>query len=177
MKLAAASRAFGAARRFAFAAALACVAAGAVVAPAWAQMSSQDEASRLVDDRFFDCALFKRLIADAAHDFADQRGALIEDDDARSRFAAVQPLFGACDVTIKKKSGDALLSCQAAKVEIADLKATIDACLGAEAFAAPDNDSSNTQVLRYAPKLGEAQVKILVLSTFGKKTLAIIHPH
>lgn len=172
--MAAASRVFHAARRFAFAVSLACVAAGSAV-PALAQASSQDEELALVDDKFFDCAQFKTLIADAARDFSDQRGALIEEDATRARYAALRPLFGSCDITIKKASGETLFSCQAAKVEIPDLKATIDACLGKDAFASPDNDGLKTQVLRYAPRLDGATAKILVLTTFGKKTLAIIH--
>lgn len=173
-QLATASRAFGAARRFAFAASLACVAAGFFTpGPARAQ-SAQDDAPAMVDDKFFDCAQFKALIDSAPKGFADERGAQLEDSDQLTRFAALRPLFGACEVTLKKKTSEVVFSCQAAKVEIPDLKATIDACLGADAGPSVNNENPKTPFLRYSPRQGGGKVKVLALTTFGKKTVAII---
>ncbi len=60
-------------------------------------------------------------------------------------------------------------------MNIADIKATVDACLGDKAFAYAGNENPSTQFLKYEPRLGDARARVIALTTFGKQTLAIIN--
>jgi hypothetical protein len=132
--------------------------------------------SATIDDKAFDCAAFKKLIAAASGGFTSYRGAQRSDGDAIATYAVTEPLFGYCEITDKKKIGEIIYSCQADKLSLADMKATIDACLGASGFAYAGNENPNTPFLRYDPRIGDAKARVLALTTFGKKTLAIMNP-
>ncbi len=129
----------------------------------------------VVDDKAFDCALFRRLIAAAPDGFKPMRGAISKDANALTTYGATEILFGACEIVDKKKIGDVIYSCTADKLKIPDVKATVDACLGPDAFAFAGNENPNTQFLKYEPRLGGAKTRVIVLSTFGKQTLAIMN--
>jgi hypothetical protein len=129
----------------------------------------------VIDDKAFDCALFRRLVAAAPDGFKSARGAVTRDADAVTTYGATEILFGACEIVDKKKIGDVIYSCAAAKLQIADIKATVDACLGPDAFAFAGNENPSTQFLKYEPRLGGSKARVLVLSTFGKQTLAIMN--
>jgi hypothetical protein len=128
-----------------------------------------------IDDKAFDCAAFRKLIAAAGGGFAAYRGLVREQTDALVRFEATEPLFGACEIVDKKKAGEIIYSCQADKLNLADMKATVEACLGDKAFGYAENENPNTPFLRYSPQMGDAKARVLVLTTFGKKTLAIMN--
>lgn len=128
-----------------------------------------------VDDKAFDCALFRRLIAAAPDGFKSMRGPITKDADAVTNYGATENLFGACEILDKKKIGDVIYSCAADKLKIPDIKATVDACLGPDAFGYADNENPSTQFLKYEPRLGGAKARVIVLSTFGKQTLAIMN--
>jgi hypothetical protein len=85
-------------------------------------------------------------------------------------------LLGVCEILDKKKLNEISYSCQADKVSLADLKATVEACLGDKAFGMASNENPNTPYLRYAPLIGSASAQVVVLATFGKKTLVIFSP-
>jgi hypothetical protein len=129
-----------------------------------------------VDDRAFDCAAFKQAIAYAADGFKALRGETKRDDESIAQYGVTSPLFGSCDILDKKKVGEISLSCQADKLSLADIKATVEACLGAQAFGNASNENPNTPYLRYDPQIGAARARVIVLATFGKKTLAIFNP-
>ncbi len=86
-------------------------------------------------------------------------------------------LFGACEIVDKKKAGEIIYSCKADKLNLADIKATIEACLGDKAFAFAGNENPNTPFLSYSPRLGDARARVVALTTFGKSTLAIMKAH
>ena len=62
-----------------------------------------------------------------------------------------------CEIVDKKKIGEIIYSCQAEKLSLADIKATVEACLGDKAFAFAGNENPNTPFLRYNPQLGDVQ--------------------
>lgn len=128
----------------------------------------------VVDDKAFDCATFRKLIAAAPDGFKAMRGPTTKDDDAVAAYSVTEPLFGACEIIDKKKIGDVIYSCAAKKIKIADIKATAEACLGDKAFAFAGNENPSTQFLKYEPRLGDARARVIALTTFGKTTLAIM---
>ncbi|WP_298358330.1 hypothetical protein [Rhodoblastus sp.] len=128
----------------------------------------------VVDDKAFDCATFRKLIAAAPDGFKAMRGPATKDADAVAAYGVTEPLFGACEIIDKKKIGDVIYSCAAKKIKIADIKATADACLGDKAFGFAGNENPSTQFLRYEPRLGDARARVIALTTFGKTTLAIM---
>jgi len=129
-----------------------------------------------VNDQAFDCAAFKQAIAAAAGGFAALRGESRSDDETKAVYGASAPLFGACEILDKKKVGEISYSCQADKLSLADLKATVEACLGDHAHGMASNENPNTPYLRYNPQIGSARAQVMVLATFGKKTLVIFNP-
>jgi hypothetical protein len=128
-----------------------------------------------INDKAFDCEAFRKLIVAAGGGFAAYRGPVREQTDALVRYDAGEPLFGTCEIVDKKKAGEIIYSCQAAKLDLADMKATVEACLGDKAFGYAENENPNTPFLRYSPQIGDAKARVLVLTTFGKKTLAIMN--
>jgi hypothetical protein len=128
----------------------------------------------VIDDKAFDCAAFRNLIAAAPDGFKTMRGPVTKDAGALTTYGATETLFGACEIIDKKKIGDVIYSCAASKMKIADIKATADACLGANAFGSAGNENPDTQYLKYEPRLGDARARVIALSTFGKQTLAIM---
>ena len=86
------------------------------------------------------------------------------------------PLFGACEILEKKKINEISYSCQAAKLSLADIKATVEACLGDKAFGLASNENPNTPFLRYAPQIAGGKARVIAMTTFGKNTVAIFSP-
>jgi hypothetical protein len=128
----------------------------------------------VVDDKAFDCNAFRQLIAAAPGGFTAVRGAVTKDAETVTVYDATDKLFGSCEIIDKKKIGDVIYSCAASKLKIADIKATIDACLGDKAFGFAGNENPGAQFLKYEPRLGESNVRVIALTTFGKTTLAIM---
>ena len=104
------------------------------------------------------------------------RGARKSDDDTIAIYGVALPLFGVCEILEKKKINEISYSCQAAKLSLADIKATVEACLGDKAFGLASNENPNTPFLRYAPQIGGAKARVIALTTFGKNTLVIFSP-
>jgi hypothetical protein len=132
--------------------------------------------SDAVNAEAFDCGAFKQAIAAASEHFAPLRGERRRDDDNIASYGVTAPLLGVCEILEKKKLNETSYSCQADKLSLADLKATVEACLGEKAFGMASNENPNTPYLRYNPRLGPASAQVMVLSTFGKKTLVIFSP-
>jgi hypothetical protein len=139
-------------------------------------LSDKSPESAPVNDEAFDCAAFKQAIGAAADGFAPLRGERQRDDNNIAVFAVSAPLFGACEILDKKKLNEISYSCQADKASLADLKATVEACLGDQAHGMASNENPNTPYLRYDPQIGPAKARVMVLATFGKKTLVIFNP-
>ncbi len=131
--------------------------------------------SAAVNDQAFDCGAFKQAIGAAAGGFAALRGESRSDDEIKAVYGVSAPLFGACEILDKKKLNEISYSCQADKLSLADLKATVEACLGGEAHGMASNENPNTPYLRYNPQIGSAKAQVMVLATFGKKTLVIFN--
>jgi hypothetical protein len=129
-----------------------------------------------VDDKAFDCGAFTQAIGAAADGFTPLRGAMKSDDGAIALYGVALPLFGVCEILEKKKISEVSYSCQAAKLSLADIKATVDACLGDKAFGLASNENPNTPYLRYAPQIGGGKARVIVMTTFGKNTLVIFSP-
>ncbi len=129
-----------------------------------------------VNDKAFDCSAFKQALGAASDGFKTLRGAPIQDDETIARFSVTSPLFGACEILDKKKVGETSYSCQADKLTLADLKATVESCLGELANGLASNENPNTPYLRYSPLIGGVRGRMMVLATFGKKTLVIFKP-
>jgi hypothetical protein len=127
-----------------------------------------------IDDKAFDCDAFKRLIGFAGDGFRPVRATMREERDALATYGVSETLFGACEIVDKKKAGEIIYSCQADKLNLADIKATVEACLGDKAFAYAGNENPNTPFLSYSPRLGDARARVVALTTFGKSTLAIM---
>ncbi|WP_294533452.1 hypothetical protein [uncultured Rhodoblastus sp.] len=171
------SRASGAV--FAVAAALSLAASNV-----WAQTAGVEERgladraanAEAVNAEAFDCAAFIQAIAAAANGFAPLRGERRRNDDAIASYGVTAPLLGVCEILDKKKLNEISYSCQADKLSLADLKATVEACLGPEAFGMASNENPNTPYLRYDPQIGASRARVVVLATFGKKTLVIFGP-
>ena len=130
-----------------------------------------------IDDKAFDCDAFKRLIGFAGDGFMPVRATMREEREALATYGVSETLFGACEIIDKKKAGEIIYSCQADKLSLADIKATVEACLGDKAFAYAGNENPNTPFLTYSPRLGEARARVVALTTFGKSTLAIMKAH
>jgi hypothetical protein len=163
------------------------LAAGAVcltTGPAWAQAPGVEErgladrapAGDAVNAEAFDCAAFKQAIGASAGHFASLRGERRRDDENIASYGVNAPLLGVCEILEKKKLNEISYSCQVDKLSLADLKATVEACLGDKAFGMASNENPNTPYLRYNPRLGAVTAPVVVLSTFGKKTLVIFSP-
>jgi hypothetical protein len=152
--------------------------------PAWSQAPGVEErgladkapGSEAVNAEAFDCGAFQQAIAAAAEGFAPLRGERRRDDDNMASYGVTAPLLGVCEILDKKKLNEISYSCQADKVSLADLKATVEACLGDQALGMASNENPNTPYLRYNPRIGSATARIIVLATFGKKTLVIFSP-
>ncbi len=129
-----------------------------------------------VNDQAFDCAAFKQAIGAAAGGFAALHGESRSDDETKAVYGVSAPLFGTCEILDKKKLNEISYSCQADKLSLADLKATVEACLGNQAHGMASNENPNTPYLRYNPQIGSAKAQVMVLATFGKKTLVIFNP-
>ncbi len=177
----AAPRPTGAAGRSAFIAAL--VWLGLTQAPALAQERSLEEsgigedrgAAPAIDDKAFDCDAFRKLILATADGFKAFRGPVKTESDAVASYGVTETLFGACEIVDKKKIGETIYSCQAEKLKLPDVKATVEACLGDKAFGYAGNENPNTPFLRYEPRLSDTKTRVVVLTTFGKQTLAIMN--
>ncbi|MCW2273546.1 hypothetical protein GJ654_05105 [Rhodoblastus acidophilus] len=129
-----------------------------------------------IDDKAFDCPAFKAVIAAAPDGFASLRGAVVRDEDSVAAYAVPAPLFGACEILDKKKISEISYSCQAEKLDLADLKATLDSCLGESAQRYASNENPNTPYLRYNVPVAGRQARVIALKTFGKITLAVFNP-
>ena len=129
-----------------------------------------------INDAAFDCAAFKQALDQSRVEFAALRGAPIKSGDSLATFAATQSLFGECQILLKPRVNENSYSCQSDKFKIADLKATIEACLGDKANGMAGNENPNTPYLRYNPDFGDQKGRIIVLTTFGKQTLSIFNP-
>ena len=127
----------------------------------------------VIDDKAFDCGAFRQAIGAASGGFATLRGERKSDSETMAVYAANAPLFGACEILDKKKVGEISYSCQAGKLTLANLKATVEACLGDKAFGLASNENPNTPFLRYSPDVDGAKARVIALTTFGKTTLAI----
>lgn len=151
---------------------------------AWAQAPGVEErgladkapGAETVNAEAFDCGAFQQAIVAAADGFAPLRGERRRDDDHIASYGVTAPLLGLCEILDKKKLNEISYSCQADKVSLADLKATVEACLGDKAFGMASNENPNTPYLRYTPRIGSASAQVVVLATFGKKTLVIFSP-
>lgn len=129
-----------------------------------------------VNDKAFDCPTFKGVIAAAPDGFASLRGAAVRDEDGVAAYAVPAPLFGACEIIDKKKISEISYACQAEKLDLADLKATLDSCLGESAQHYAANENPNTPYLRYNVPVAGRQARVIALKTFGKVTLAVFNP-
>jgi hypothetical protein len=129
-----------------------------------------------VNDKAFDCPAFKAVIAAAPDGFASLRDALVREEEALAAYAVPAPLFGACEILDKKKVSEISYSCQAEKLDLADLKATLDSCLGESAQHYAANENPNTPYLRYNVPVAGRQARVIALKTFGKITLAVFNP-
>jgi hypothetical protein len=129
-----------------------------------------------VNDKAFDCEAFRQLIGAAQQGFVAQRATATRDDETIAAYGVTSPLFGACEIIAKKKIGETSFSCQADTLNLADLKATVEACLGKGAVGYASNENPNTPFLRYDANVGAARARLMVLKTFGKLTLAIFNP-
>ena len=129
-----------------------------------------------VNDKAFDCGALRDLIAAASQKFTAQRGPATRDEETIASYSTATPLFGSCQIIEKKKIGEVNFSCQADKLELADLKATLDSCLGEGAGALASNENPNTPFLRYDVNLSGARARVMAMKTFGKTTLAIFNP-
>jgi len=129
-----------------------------------------------VNDKAFDCPAFKAVIAAAPDGFVAFRGAVIREEEALSAYAVPAPLFGACEILDKNKVAEVSYSCQAEKLDLADLKATIDSCLGESAQRYAGNENPNTPYLRYNVPVAGRQARVIAMKTFGKVTLAVFNP-
>ena len=129
-----------------------------------------------VNDKAFDCPAFKEVVAAAPDGFSALRGALTREEDAISAYAVASPLFGACEIIDKKKVSEISYSCQASSLAIADLKATLNSCLGESAQHYAANENPNTPFLRYNVPVAGRQARVIALKTFGKVTLAVFNP-
>lgn len=164
-----------------FAVAVALWLAGGLVyaqAPGIQEHSLADRApgAEAVNSEAFDCGAFRQTIAAAAEGFASLRGESRRDDGNIASYGVTAPLLGVCEILDKKKLNEISYSCQADKVSLADLKATVEACLGDKAFGMASNENPNTPYLRYNPRIGSATARVIVLMTFAKKTLVIFSP-
>jgi hypothetical protein len=172
---------YGAAGRAASLAALLWLGQGS--AQAFAQANSLEECGLVeqpgdptpINDKAFDCGVFRRLIAAAPDGFKALRGPTTKEGEAVRTYGVTENLFGACQIIDKKKIGEIIYSCQAGKIDLADIKATVEACLGPNAFGYAGNENPHTPFLKYEPRLGDARARVLVLKTFGKQTLAIMN--
>jgi hypothetical protein len=133
-------------------------------------------ADEKVNDKAFDCPAFKAVIAAAPDGFAALRGAPTREEEAIAAYAVSAPLFGACEILDKKKVSETSYSCQAEKLDLADLKATIDSCLGESSQHYAANENPNTPYLRYNVPVAGRQARVIALKTFGKVTLAVFNP-
>jgi hypothetical protein len=129
-----------------------------------------------VNDKAFDCPAFKAVIAAAPDGFASLRGALVREEEALAAYAVPAPLFGACEILDKKKIFEISYACQAENLSLADLKATIDSCLGETARRYAGNENPNSPYLRYDAPVAGRMARVLALKTFGKVTLAVFNP-
>jgi hypothetical protein len=139
--------------------------------PVFAQ---QDSAG--VDDKAFDCKAFKAVIAAAPDGFAALRGPVTHEEEGIAVYGVPSPLFGACEILDKQKVSEISYSCQAEKLDLGDLKATIDSCLGESAQPYASNENPNTPYLRYNAPVAGRQARVMALKTFGKVTLAVFNP-
>ncbi len=128
-----------------------------------------------VDDKAFDCGAFKQAIGAAPGGFVALRGAKKSDGETMDVYAANLPLFGSCEILDKKKVGEISYSCQAGKLTLADLKATVEGCLGDKAFGLASNENPNTPFLRYSPQVDGGKARVIAMTTFGKTTLVIFN--
>ncbi len=151
---------------------------------AWAQANNIEESgvtekrgeAPAVDDKAFDCGAFTQAITASGEGFKSLRGATKRDDGAMAVYGVASPLFGVCDILEKKKISEISYSCQAGKLSLADIKATVEGCLGNKAFGLASNENPNTPFLRYAPQIGGVKARVIALTTFGKNTLVIFGP-
>ena len=129
-----------------------------------------------VNDTAFDCPAFKAVVAAAPEGFAALRGAVVRSRDAITAYAVASPLFGACEILDKSKVAEISYSCQAEKLDLADLKATLNTCLGDMAQPYGANENPNTPMLRYNVPMAGKQARVVAMKTFGKVTLVVFSP-
>jgi hypothetical protein len=128
-----------------------------------------------VNDKAFDCPAFKAVVAAAPEGFASLRGAAVRAGDSITAYAVASPLFGACEILDKPKVSEISYSCQAEKLDLADLKATLDACLGEMAQPYGANENPHTPMLRYNVPVAGKQARVVAMTTFGKVTLVVFN--
>jgi hypothetical protein len=146
--------------------------AGGLLVPAAARAQANEQPPP-VQDQAFDCVAFKQAIAAAGDGFAALRGARKSDSDSVAISEVNAPLIGACQIVDKKKINETSFSCESGKMNIADAKATVEACLGDAAKGLASNENPNTPYLRYTVQIDGVKARVIVLNTFGKTTLAI----
>lgn len=143
-----------------------------VLTPLAARAQANDQPPP-VQDQAFDCAAFKQAIAASGDGFAILRGARKGESDSVAFYDVNAPLIGACQIVDKKVIHEISYSCESGKVNIADAKATVEACLGDKANGLASNENPNTPYLRYAPQVDGVTARVIALTTFGRTTLVI----
>lgn len=129
-----------------------------------------------VQDKAFDCDAFKKAISAASDGFRPLRASTRSSNATVAVYEVNAPLFGVCEIFEKKVIGEIGYSCEAEKLSLADIKATVEACLGDRAFGLASNENPNTPYLRYNPDLGGARARVAAFNNFGAKTLVILAP-
>jgi hypothetical protein len=152
---------------------LALAALGLIQAGGGAAFAQQADA---VDDRAFDCPAFKAVIAAAPDGFGAFRGAVTRKAESITAYAVSSPLFGSCQIIDKAKVSEISYSCEAEKLGLADLKATLDSCLGETAQHYAANENPNTPMLRYNVPVAGKQARVIAMKTFAKVTLVVLNP-
>jgi hypothetical protein len=150
-----------------------CIGLGAQAALAQENSPNGGGSVPIVNDQAFDCSAFKQAIAAAGDGFKSLRGEATRNDEKFAVYRVISPLFGVCQIMDKKSIKEVSYSCQAQKLQMDDIKATIESCLGDQAFGAPLNDIPRTAFLRYNPRVGDKSARVIVLTNFSKKMMVI----
>ncbi len=130
-----------------------------------------------VDDKAFDCGAFTQAIGAAGDGFKSLRGAFKSDDGAIAIYGVALPNCSAsAKFSKRRKSTKSAIPARLDKLSLADIKATVEGCLGDKAFGLASNENPNTPFLRYSPQIGGGRARVIALTTFGKNTLVIFSP-
>ncbi len=150
-----------------------CVGLGAHAALAQENSPGEGGPVTIVNDKAFDCDVFKKAIVAADDGFRSLRGAATRNDEKFAIYRVIAPLFGVCQIIDKKKIHEVSYSCQASNLQMDDIKSTVEACLGDHAFGAPLNRIPRTAFLHYNPRVGDKSARVIILTNFSKKMLVI----